>query len=323
MARLNTKNFAFFLKSGATLPTPPANFLELDEKLLLTPKPKVEKYKRFNGKLGANDSYADVCDVSQEGINLSHKMRFQNAAADALDTVPEYGEVLKIGGFTETIDTATAGQETVTYTWNKDNTPTLGSAVYFLDGKKQTMTDTIALNVAFNFEIGKAAMLTASMNTFYDNNGIATSEANPTVTLSDEACLMVGCLDVYTEGGTSISASKISIDMGAAINKFYGLNLKEYETSDFEPKVDVDFALDATNYNDAITKLTNETKVNLVIKLGTNAGTEVNGKTVVFTITNVKFSDYSDSDNNDTIQRTHNFILTADTAFAVKHGFYA
>ena len=322
MARLNTKKFAFFFKSGATLPIAPANFLELDEKLLLISKPKIEKYKRYNGKLGANDSYADVCDVSQEGINLSQKMRFQNSAANALDTIPDYGEVLKVGGFTETVD-STPSAETVTYTWNKDNSPILGSAVYYLDGKKKTMTNTIALNVAFNFEIGKAAMLTASMNTFYDNNGVAVNEANPTVTLNDEACLMVGCLDIYTEDGVGIVVDKISLDMGAQINKFYGLNLKEYETSDFEPTIDVDFALDATDYNDAITKLTAETKVNLVIKLGTNAGVEVNGKTVVFTITNVKLSDYSDADNNDTIKRTHNFILTADTVFTIKTGFFA
>jgi len=323
MARLNTKAFALFLKSGGTLPTPPDNFIELDEKLLLAPDVKVENYKRFNGKLGANDSYADACDTTVEGATISHKMRYQNAAADALDTVPQYGELLKIGGFTENVDTTTPGEETVTYTWNKDSSPALASAVYYLDGKKQTMTGSVAANVSFSFEVGMAANISGSLSAFLDNDGVAANEANPTVPLSDEGCLMVGCADVFTEDGSSIKMQSMEIDMGAQINKFYGLNLKEYETSDFEPSVNVDFSLDGADYNAAIQKLQNETTVDIIVKLGTNAGTEVSGKTVMFEITNVKFSNYSDSDDNDTVQRTHEFILTADSEFTIKHGYYA
>ena len=324
MARINTKAFAFFLKSGSALPVTPANFLELGEKLLMSPTTKTENIKVYNGKLGANDSYADACDTTLEGASFMHRMRYQNAAADALDTVPSYGELLKIGGFSEAIDT-TSSQETVIYTWNKDNSPALGSAVYYLDGKKQTMTNTVAANVEFDLTVGEIANITGTMSAFLDNYGVATNEANPTVTLGTEGCLTVGCADVFSKDGTAvIGAKNISINMGAMINKYYGFSLKEYETSDFEPTISMSFPVDATDYNDAIEALQAQSLIDIVVKLGTDAtSTEVNGKTVVMTITNCKLSSYTDGDENDSVSRTENFILTASSAFTIKHGFYA
>jgi len=100
MSLMNTKKTALFLKSGAVVPTAPANFLEVSEELLLTPDIPIEEFKRINGLLGSNASYADTCHttISQ---TVETKMRHQNSAADALNDVPEYGELLKIGGFEE------------------------------------------------------------------------------------------------------------------------------------------------------------------------------------------------------------------------------
>ena len=109
-------------------------------------------------------------------------MRHQNSAADALDTVPQYGELLKIGGFTETIDTTTPTQETVTYT--NTQTPVLGSAVAYIDGYKHQMTGSLAADLTFNFPIGKAATISAALSAFLDNSGIAAAEATPAVTLA-------------------------------------------------------------------------------------------------------------------------------------------
>ena len=320
MARINTKRTALFIKSGSTLPVPPANFLEADDVVLVTPTVRVEEYKRLNGKLGANDAYADTCDTTFEG-SIAHKMRFQNSAADALDTVPEYGELLKIGGFTETINTATPGQETVTYE-NTQN-PVLGSAVAYMDDNKQTMTGSLACDLTFSFEIGMAAKIEASLSAFFDNNGIATSEANPTVDLSDEGCLLVGCADVTTAGGTTIEPSNISIAMNSEISKFYGMGLKEYQLTDYKPELTVDFYPDNANYNDAITALANQTAETIVIKLGTNNGTMVSGKSVEIQVTNCKYKSYSDSDDQGSIKRSVTYMFTADSAFTIKHGYFA
>lgn len=323
MSRLNTKAFAFFVQQGASLPTPPNKFIELSEKLIFAPTVKNERFKRYNGKLGANDTYSDTCDIVLEGATINHKMRTQNKAGDALDTVPEYADLMKLIGFTEAIDTTTPNQETVTYTWNTNSAPALGSAVYFLDGKKQTMTNTIAMNGSFEFNVGEPAMLNCSMSAFVDNKGVSTNEANPTVTLSTEDCIMVDCNTIYTEDGTQLQASNLTIDMGAQINKFYGTSLKEYETTDFEPTITAEFYLDDADYNDAINNLINQSTVNISVKIGTDEnGNSVSGKTVEFTITNVKFENYSDSDDQDSIKRTHELLLTADSEFSIKTGYF-
>lgn len=322
--RLNTKAFAFFIQQGATLPTPPVKFVELSEKLIFAPTVANERYKRFNGKLGANDTYSDTTDIVIDGATLNHKMRTQNKVGDALSTVPDYGELLKLVGFTEAIDTTTPSQETVTYTWNTASAPALGSAVYYLDGKKQTMTNTIAMNGSFEFNVGEPAMLNCTMSSFVDNKGVAVNEANPTVTLSTEDCIMVDKNTIYTEDGTQLQASNLTIDMGAQINKFYGMSLQEYQLTDFEPTITADFYLDETNYNDAINKLINQGTVNIVVKIGTDEnGNSVSGKTVEFNITNVKFENYSDSDDQDSIKRTHELLLTADSSFSIKTGYFA
>ena len=173
--------------------------------------------------------------------------------------------------------------------------------------------------VTGTFTVGGEALNTAAYTSTSAN------QSNPTVTLGTEGSLVVGCADVYSKDGTAvIGANNISIKMGAMINKYYGFSLKEYETSDFESTITMSFPVDATDYNDAIEALQAQSLIDIVVKLGTDAtSTEVNGKTVVMTITNCKLSSYSDGDENDSISRTENFILTASSAFTIKHGFYA
>ena len=320
MALINTKKTALFLKSGATLPAAPANFLEVEEELLLTPDIPVEEFKRINGLLGANSSYADTCHttISQ---TISTKMRFSNSAADALETPPEYGELLKIAGFDETINVSTPGEETVTYT--NTQTPVRGSAVAFIDGKKHQMTDSLVADVTMNFPIGKVATISASLSAFLDNEGVAATEANPTVTLNNEAVLLTGCADIFTAGGASLIPDNISIAMGPEVQEFYGMGRKQFGIQDYMIKITADFYPDNTNYNTAITKLAAGTTEAIVIKLGTLAGTEVNGKTVVITCDAAKASTFSDSNDKSTVKRSFTWLLTGTNQISIKHGFYA
>jgi hypothetical protein len=319
MALMNTKKTALFLKSGAVLPVAPASFLEVEEELLLTPDIPIEEFKRINGLLGSNSSYADVCHttISQ---SISTKMRFSNSAADALDTVPEYGELLKIGGFTETID-ATPGAETVIYA--NTQAPVRGSAVAYIDGKKHQMTDSLVADITMNFPIGKVATITANLSAFLDNDGVAATEANPTVTLNDEAVLITGCADIFTAGGVSLVPDNITIATGADVQEFYGMGRKEFGIQDYMIKVTADFYPENANYNTAVTKLGAGTTEAIVIKLGTNAGTEVNGKTVVITCDTAKASAFSDSADKSTVKRSFTWLLTGTNQIAIKHGFYA
>ncbi len=320
--RTNTKKTAMFLKSGTALPTAPANYLEVEEAIAVTPEIPIEEFKRINGRLGSNDSYADThhSTITQ---TISHKMRYQNSAGDALDTLPEYSDLLKVGGFDEVVDTSTAGEETVIY--SNTQAPVLGSAVFYIDGNKQTSTGSLATDLTFNFPIGKASTISASLSAFLDNKGIATSEATPDVSgvQSDEGCMIVGCSDIMTTGGTIINPDNISITMGADIQEFYGMGLKEFQMTDYVIKVVADFYPDNADYNSAVTKLVNQTTEAIEIKLGTNAGAMVNGKSVLITANTAKASAVSDSIDKDSLKRSFTWLLVGNTQLSIKHGFYS
>lgn len=324
MAFMNTNKSVMFLQSGATLPTPPAKFIELQDPLIVNPQPTTEEYKRISGKLGTTETYADTCDVTISET-VSHKMRQTNSAQDALDTVPEYGELLKISGFDETIDTATPTEETVTYT--NSQTPTKGSAIIYLDGKKFTLTDTLVADTTFTFEIGKAGVVSSALSGFYDNKGVPTNEANPAVTLSSEPCMLVSCLDVITAGGTSLSADTITITVGADIQKFYGFSLKEFSIQDYSIEITADFYVNSANYADAMNKLNNQTVEAIDIKLGTNAtGSLISGQSVHITADVAKASANTDSDDQQRVKRSFTWkcgLNGSDIALAIKHGFFA
>ena len=100
MAQVNTKKSAMFLSASGTVPTAPAGFIESTEEII----PNIEigggDFKRINGYKGQGDTYTDTDDVTLS-YTLNHNVRTQNKDADALDTTPEYGELLKVCGFDE------------------------------------------------------------------------------------------------------------------------------------------------------------------------------------------------------------------------------
>lgn len=324
MATVNTKATALYFKSGGTLPVPTDGFIDSSEKIVWTPTTKTDKFMVINGKLGQWDSFADAGDTVIDGETISHNVRFQNAAADALDTVPAYGELLKASGFTETIDTATATQETVIYTWDNTTQPAGGSAVFFINGKKQTFTDTLAVSSAFNITIGEPVSFDFTISGFFDNNGIATNESNPTPPALTESVVVAQKVDILTKDGTAITGgNNVVLDMASNIVKRYGFGRGKYDSTDFEPKFTVDFPPELTDYNAGIQALQAQTEVDIVMKLGTVAGVSTSGKTIEMTITNVKLLNSSDSDSDDELSRSQEFIFTSNTAFTIKHGYYA
>jgi hypothetical protein len=209
MALMNTKKSSLFVKSGASLPVPPANFLEVTDEFTVNPQPTIEEFNRISSKLGTTDSYADTCSVTFNQ-SVSHMMRSTNVAADALDTVPEYGEILKVCGFDETIDTATPGQETVIYT--NSQAPVRGSGVVYVDGNKFTMTDTVVGDATFNFEIGKPGMIDASLQGFIDNKGIPSTV---TLTVDDSSGLSVG--DTVTGDTSGATGTVVGIPSSTVV----------------------------------------------------------------------------------------------------------
>jgi len=321
MALTNTKKSALFVLSGATLPDAPANFLEVTEEFAFSPDVPVEEFKRINGKLGSNSSYVDTGHVTISQ-SFTINMRSSNSAADALDTHPEYGELLKIGGFDEIIDTSTEDEETVTYV--NSQTPLRGSIVAYLDGNKHTVTDAAVADIKFNFPVGRVATIDATISAFLDNEGVSVAEANPTVTPNPEPILLVSSADVFTAGGVNLVPDNVSIEMGADIQEFYGMGRKNFEMKDYVIKVTADFYPENADYNNAISSLKNGTVEAINLKLGTDGtGALINGKSVDITCSTAKANTFSDSVDKSTLKRSFTWLLTGDNQISLKHGFFA
>jgi len=319
---INTKKSALFLLSGATLPVPPANFLEQTEEFVVNPQPTVEEYNRISARLGTTDSYADTCHVTMDQT-VKHMMRTQNKAGTAFDTVPSYGELLKVCGFDESV-TSAVGMETVIY--KSSQSPAKGSAVMNIDGHQYTATDTVVGDATFIFEIGKPAMIEAKLSGFFDNQGIPTAVASPTVTLSDEDLLIMSCADIMLADGTSVEADKITITMGAEIAKKYALNAKDFSINDYVIKMTADFSPENVNYADAITKLNAGTVEAILISLGTDqTGALINGKSVEIKANYAKASTFTDSIQDSNVKRSFTWILQAPLteSLRLKMGYFA
>jgi len=324
MAYMNTLKSAVFIKAGDTLPTPPSNFFEVAEEFVINPNPTVEEYKRISGKLGALDTYADTCHTTFSQ-KLTHKMRSSNAAGDNLAKVPECGEVLKVCGFDEVIDTQTEGQERVIY--KNSQAPTRGSGIFYIDGKKFTATDTIVGDVSFNFEVGKVATMDVTLNGFLDNNGVPTDEPNPTVALNEEPLLVVGCTDFIMVDGTKISADKITIEMGSQIDEFYALGRKEFNLTDYAIKLTADFYVDSDNYASAINDLNSGAIKYIRVLLGTDdTSRAVNGKSLYILINVSKVYKFEDTIDKNIVKRSATWLLQPDTYgnnILFAHGYFA
>jgi len=310
MAYMNTLKSAVFIKAGNELPTPPANFFEVAEEFVINPNPTVEEYKRISGKLGTLDTYTDTCHATFSQ-KFTHKMRSSNSAGDNLAAVPEYGEVLKICGFEEIIDTQTEGQEKVTY--KNSQTPVRGSGIFYVDGKKFTATDTLVGDVSFNFEVGKVATMDVTLNGFLDNNGVPVDEPNPTVALNEEPLLVVGCTDFIKVDGTKIPADKITIEMGSSIDEFYALGKKEFNLTDYAIKLTADFYVDKADYTNAINDLNSGQIQTIHIVLGKQGNSIANGKTVFFSANTAKSYKIEDTIDKNTLKRSITWLLQPDT----------
>jgi hypothetical protein len=98
MAKTNYERSVVFLSSTSSLPTIPTDFLEVTEALAISATVDKEEFRRISGILGQNDTNPDNCSARIEGTQINHKIREQNAAADALGTAPAFKQLLEISG---------------------------------------------------------------------------------------------------------------------------------------------------------------------------------------------------------------------------------
>lgn len=330
MALVSTKKSLLLLSASGTPPTA-ADFIETIEPVLLAPEIGGGEYSRIRGTLNTgNQRYNDLDNV-QAPATVTCYMRSNNVAADALGTPPQIANALKVSGFKETINTTTAGQETVVYT--NSQAPTNGTAIVYVDGKKyETASNGVASNASFNFTIGEPATVSFDMQMFLDS-AIPTDEANPSVTQSSEPLIIVSGINVLTVGGTVLKANNVTINMNNTIETFYTLGgadkLKNKEIVDNGITMDVTYFADSTTFADDYTALQNQTLQAVEIKLGTNASSGlVSGKSLLIQAGKAEVQNVTPSSEQDRVSRTltyrlQNDSVNNDVALSLKYGYFA
>lgn len=322
----STKKTSLFVSPTATPPTAPTGFVEVTDPVLPTPEFATIEINRLTGKMNTKDEAIDLCRI-KTSFDAKTNMRSNDVGALALDTVPGYGLLLRCAGFDETI-VATPGVETVTYTNNSDDIPN-SSAIAYIDGTKLTMTDSLVCGTTIDMKIGEPATITANFQGYMDDaKGV--TEANPTVTLTDEPLLVVSCADVVLLDGTCLPIESATITMNEEVADLYTMGgacgLKSNTITDYALKLDLTFFVDDAEYGREATLIEAGLAKAVVIKLGLDStSTEVNGKSVVITCDLAKANTYSDTANNDLLSRTLSMRLFDGTnpAVQIKNGFFA
>jgi len=255
-------------------------------------------------------------------------MRTNDIDQLALDTVPEYGLLLRVAGFDEVIDTTTPSEETVTYTNNIDKIENFSASVY-LDGFRYDMTDSLACGTTIDLVVGEPAKITNNVQGYIDS---ATPQAdpNPAVTLTDERALVVSCADLVTFDGTCLPLTNVSIKMNEEFQEVYTLGgacgLKSNFVSDYALTIDFDFFVDSATIGREALNIETGAFKEIVVKIGLDsASAEVNGKSVVMTMPFTKTTTYTDSVDKDLLKRsvTARLMDNGTKALAIKTGFFA
>jgi len=310
MALLNTTKSALFLKSGAVLPVAPANFIENTVPIMITPEIAVTDYNRISGKLNTSDSYADTCN-SQVNFAVEHLMRSNDIGATTLDAVPEYGELLKICGFDETIS---AG---VSVGYINTQVPVLGSAVVVLDGNQFEMTGSMASDMTLDLTIGSPAKLSCSLQGYIDD-AVPTVVTQPDPTLSDEPLMVVSCANLVTLGGTVLKPDSVKFMTNPEIADFYTMGgtdgLKSKAMTDYGLTCEISFFIDNADYAREVTAIKNQTYATLEVLVATDdASALVNGKSMKITCGLVKTTTYTDTDQDNVGKRTVTYRVSNDS----------
>lgn len=323
MALTNTTKTGVFLQAGGVLPIAPANFIETTSPVLITPTIATATFKRISGKLNTSDSYADVCNA-QSTMALEHYMRSNDLGGTALDTAPEYGELLKICGFTETVDAGVG----VTYT--NTQTPELGSGVVYVDGNRFDFTGSLASDFVMTLQVGTPAMITANLQGYIDD-AKPTQEVQPAVVDNDEPLMVVSCANLVTLGGTVLKPDRVTFSTNPEIADFYtmgGANgLKAKAMTDYALLCTIDFFVDNEDYDREIIAIEDQTTATLEVDIATDENSLlVNGKSMKVSCDLVKTENYADTDSNNALKRSVTYRLqnnASDVAISILLGTFA
>ena len=309
MALVKTNRSSLFLHQSLTLPVAPAEFIEVNQALVVVPDFATIDTNRLTGAMNAKDASIDTCRTSTAFL-ASVDMR--ETGTTTLNVKSGYAELLKISGFEEASAPAIDTYELI----NSSSNIGRGSAIVYMDDNKFEMTNTLVGSTEMDFQIGQIAKCNTTLSGYMDS-AIPVAEANPTVTLSDENLHIVSCLDIVTVDGTVIPAEGIVIATNPDIANTYTMGgasgLKEDTITDYALTCAITFPVDSAVFGREASMIEagDIVAIRIVIGADTN-GLPVDGHSTLFLANTTKAVTYSDTVNNDLLQRVLTLRLYDD-----------
>lgn len=268
----------------------------------------------LNGKMGNKTVWKNTDDTTIEGATLQAYLIGNDATGTALDTLPDWAQVYKVCGLTETVDTATPGEETVTYVPSQDQVPASEAAIW-RDGLKRVATGVMGtLEIAAN--IGEPITQTATLAGF--TNITSTPESNPAASCANEELLLfMKSATTLTLTGTSYAGTSFTLTQGNDLQKIYAVGKKSYEKQNFDSTIAITYYKEN---EDIYTDFENGTSHQIEFKAGT-----VSGKQCTIKADNAKVQSIEEGSNNGKETVTVTFSLqgdvTGENQFSIQFGY--
>lgn len=305
MARQITDKSVVLFKYNGTVASTDA--ITVTTTPFLSPDVKSQEYKEIgSGKLGQTKNYVDEQNTTVE-FDLEVMLRGNDKTGIAPETPPAIAELLKASGLTETI-----GASDVVYTPNHDTVNPSQCEVY-VDDYKRVITGAIA-NMKISGTVGECAKATFSVSGFTTPQSISAS--NPTVTLDEEALLIVSKISAVTLDGTTLNIDSFEFDLGNENINVYAVDVSEYIRKDFQPTITLS-GIKTKGDESGWTDLVADSVAEIIIVLGDSTG-----KQFTITASQAKTSQMGESDNEGMVNFSRTFRLqgdaTGDNHFSIK-----
>lgn len=311
----NPNRSALYLHQNIVLPVAPANFIEVNAPLVVNPVIPTIETNRMSGAMNSKDTAIDTCQSSAAFL-ASVNMRDSGAVMTA---PTEYAELLKVSGF-KISDTPPANTYQLE---NLGDNIARASALVFMDGKQFSFTNTLVGSSEINLTVGQIAKVDTTLSGYIDNS-VPEDVANPTPTLNQNPLSIVSCADVITIGGDVIPAEAIVFKTNPDIANVYTMGgdqgLKQDTITDYGLTCEITFPVESATFGDAASLIQAGTisAIRCVIGQDRNTGLPIDGKSTVFLADASKAVTYTDTVNQDLLQRVLTLRLFDDVNPALR-----
>jgi len=292
MARVLTDKQVLLAKYGSE---PAAdNVVNLTEFATLTPKVKTGEYQELGRGLGGTKGYS-IPDFTTTDGSVNVLLR------EGLP--PKVAELYKICGLDENLVTDADGNVTEAhYTPSQSPVPD-GYLINYVDGEKRIITG-VTGNIKISFNVGEMAKATFELKGFTTPE--TTLEDNPAVTLDNNDIFIVESIDAITIGGNSYEITNIDFDMGVEIQEIYAIGAKEYQITNFKPKITIkDYRQKGDNA--AWSDIANGNIKAISVKLSTGSG-----RTFELKANYCRLADMTENDNSGNVENNRTYLLEAN-----------